>query len=295
MEFITLRNGVRMPILGYGVYQIPQDICERCVLDALQVGYRSLDTAQSYFNEEQVGSAIEKSGIPRKEIFLTTKVWIEHYGYEQAKASVLESMEKLRTDYLDLVLLHQPFADYYGSYRALEDLYEAGKLRAIGISNFYPDRMVDIASFARIRPLVNQIEVHPLHQQAEAKQWLDKYGIQMEAWAPFGEGRGGLFTNPALTQIGAKYGKTAAQVMLRWHIQRGIAVIPKSTHIERMRENLEVFDFALTREDMAAAAALDQRQSAFFSHQDPAMVEWFVKMVEERKKQHDCAKEQKSW
>ena len=295
MEFITLRNGVRMPILGYGVYQIPQDICERCVLDALQVGYRSLDTAQSYFNEEQVGSAIEKSGIPRKEIFLTTKVWIEHYGYEQAKASVLESMEKLRTDYLDLVLLHQPFADYYGAYRALEDLYEAGKLRAIGISNFYPDRMVDIASFACIRPLVNQIEVHPLHQQAEAKQWLDKYGIQMEAWAPFGEGRGGLFTNPALTQIGAKYGKTAAQVMLRWHIQRGIAVIPKSTHIERMRENLEVFDFALTREDMAAVAALDQRQSAFFSHQDPAMVEWFVKMVEERKKQHDCAKEQKSW
>lgn len=284
-----------MPILGYGVYQIPQDICERCVLDALQVGYRSLDTAQSYFNEEQVGSAIEKSGIPREEIFLTTKVWIEHYGYEQAKASVLESMEKLRTDYLDLVLLHQPFADYYGSYRALEDLYEAGKLRSIGISNFYPDRMVDIASFARIRPLVNQIEVHPLHQQAEAKQWLDKYGIQMEAWAPFGEGRGGLFTNPALTQIGAKYGKTAAQVMLRWHIQRGIAVIPKSTHIERMRENLEVFDFALTREDMAAVAALDQRQSAFFSHQDPAMVEWFVKMVEERKKQHDCAKEQKSW
>lgn len=295
MEFITLRNGVRMPILGYGVYQIPQDICERCVLDALQVGYRSLDTAQSYFNEEQVGSAIEKSGIPREEIFLTTKVWIEHYGYEQAKASVLESMEKLRTDYLDLVLLHQPFADYYGSYRALEDLYEAGKLRSIGISNFYPDRMVDIASLARIRPLVNQIEVHPLHQQAEAKQWLDKYGIQMEARAPFGEGRGGLFTNPALTQIGAKYGKTAAQVMLRWHIQRGIAVIPKSTHIERMRENLEVFDFALTREDMAAVAALDQRQSAFFSHQDPAMVEWFVKMVEERKKQHDCAKEQKSW
>ena len=295
MEFITLRNGVRMPILGYGVYQIPQDICERCVLDALQVGYRSLDTAQSYFNEEQVGSAIEKSGIPRKEIFLTTKVWIEHYGYEQAKASVLESMEKLRTDYLDLVLLHQPFADYYGAYRALEDLYEAGKLRAIGISNFYPDRMVDIASFARIRPLVNQIEVHPLHQQAEAKQWLDKYGIQMEAWAPFGEGRGGLFTNPAPTQLGAKDGKTAAQVMLRWHIQRGIAVIPKSTHIERMRENLEVFDFALTREDMAAVAALDQRQSAFFSHQDPAMVEWFVKMVEERKKQHDCAKEQKSW
>lgn len=295
MEFVTLPNGVEMPILGYGVYQIPQDICERCVLDALQAGYRALDTAQSYFNEEQVGNAIEKSGIPRKEIFLTTKVWIEHYGYEQAKGSVLESMRKLRTDYLDLVLLHQPFGDYYGAYRALEDLYEAGKLRAIGISNFYPDRMVDIASFARIRPMVNQVEVHPLHQQDEAKQWLDKYGIQMEAWAPFGEGRGGLFTNPVLTQIGAKYGKTAAQVILRWHIQRGIAVIPKSTHVERMLENLDVFDFTLTPEDMAAVAALDERQSAFFSHQDPTMVEWFVRMVEERKKQHDCAKEHKSW
>ena len=295
MEFVTLPNGVEMPILGYGVYQIPQDICERCVLDALQAGYRALDTAQSYFNEEQVGNAIEKSGMPRKEIFLTTKVWIEHYGYEQAKGSVLESMRKLRTDYLDLVLLHQPFGDYYGAYRALEDLYEAGKLRAIGISNFYPDRMVDIASFARIRPMVNQVEVHPLHQQDEAKQWLDKYGIQMEAWAPFGEGRGGLFTNPVLTQIGAKYGKTAAQVILRWHIQRGIAVIPKSTHVERMRENLDVFDFTLTPEDMAAVAALDERQSAFFSHQDPTMVEWFVRMVEERKKQHDCAKEHKSW
>ena len=295
MEYIALRNGVKMPILGYGVYQIPQDICERCVLDALQAGYRALDTAQSYFNEEQVGSAIEKSGIPREEIFLTTKVWIEHYGYEQAKASVLESMRKLRTDYLDLVLLHQPFADYYGAYRALEDLYEAGKLRAIGISNFYPDRMVDIASFARIRPMVNQVEVHPLHQQAESKQWMDKYGIQMEAWAPFGEGRGGLFENPVLTQIGAKYGKTPAQVMLRWHLQRGVVVIPKSTHIERMRENLDVFDFVLTPEDMAAVAALDQGESAFFSHQDPTMVEWFVRMVEERKKQHDCAKEHKSW
>ena len=295
MEYIALRNGVKMPILGYGVYQIPQDICERCVLDALQAGYRALDTAQSYFNEEQVGSAIEKSGIPREEIFLTTKVWIEHYGYEQAKASVLESMRKLRTDYLDLVLLHQPFADYYGAYRALEDLYEAGKLRAIGISNFYPDRMVDIASFARIRPMVNQVEVHPLHQQAESKQWMDKYGIQMEAWAPFGEGRGGLFENPVLTQIGAKYGKTPAQVMLRWHLQRDVVVIPKSTHIERMRENLDVFDFTLTAEDMAAIAVLDQKRSAFFSHQDPAMVEWFVKMVEERKHQHDASREKKSW
>ena len=295
MEYVTLRNGVRMPMLGYGVYQVSQEECERCVLDALKVGYRALDTAQSYFNEEQVGSAMVKSGVPRKDIFLTTKVWIEHYGYEQAKASVLESMEKLQTDYLDLVLLHQPFADYYGAYRALEDLYEAGKVRAIGISNFYPDRMVDIASFARIRPMVNQVEVHPLHQQAEAREWLDKYGIQMEAWAPFGEGRGGLFENPVLTRIGAKYGKTPAQVMLRWHLQRGVVVIPKSTHIERMRENLDVFDFTLTAEDMAAIAALDQKRSAFFSHQDPAMVEWFVKMVEERKHQHDASREKKSW
>ena len=295
MEYVTLRNGVRMPMLGYGVYQVTQEECERCVLDALDTGYRAIDTAQSYFNEEQVGSAIEKSGIPREEIFLTTKVWIEHYGYEQAKASVLESMRKLRTDYLDLVLLHQPFADYYGAYRALEDLYEAGKLRAIGISNFYPDRMVDIASFARVRPMVNQVEVHPLHQQAEAKQWMEKYGIQMEAWAPFGEGRGGLFTNPVLAQIGAKYGKTAAQVMLRWHIQRGVVVIPKSTHVERMEENFRVFDFELTEEDMAAIAALDKKQSSFFSHTDPAMVEWFVKMVEERRKQFDSSKEKKNW
>ena len=295
MEYVTLRNGVQMPMLGYGVYQVSQEECERCVLDALKVGYRALDTAQSYFNEEQVGNAMVKSGVPRKDIFLTTKVWIEHYGYDQAKASVLESMEKLQTDYLDLVLLHQPFADYYGAYRALEDLYEAGKVRAIGISNFYPDRTVDIASFARIRPMVNQVEVHPLHQQAETKEWLDKYGIQMEAWAPFGEGRGGLFENPVLTRIGAKYRKTPAQVMLRWHLQRGVVVIPKSTHVERMRENLDVFDFTLTTEDMAAIAALDQKRSAFFSHQDPAMVEWFVKMVEERKHQHDASREKKSW
>lgn len=284
MDYVTLSNGVKMPILGYGVYQVTQEECERCVLDALHVGYRALDTAQSYFNEEQVGSAIVKSGIPRKELFLTTKVWIEHYGYEQTKASVLESMRKLQTNYLDLVLLHQPFADYYGAYRALEDLYDAGKLRAIGVSNFYPDRMVDIASFARIRPMVNQVETHPLNQQIEAKAWMDKYGVQIEAWAPFGEGRGGMFTDPVLAGIGAKYGKTAAQVILRWHIQRGVVVIPKSTHIERMQENFGVFDFALQPEDMQAVAALDQKQSAFFSHQDPAMVEWFVKMVEERKK-----------
>ena len=295
MEYATLSNGIQMPMLGYGVYQVTKDECERCVLDALKVGYRSIDTAQSYFNEEEVGSAIQKSGVRRDEVFLTTKVWIEHYGYEAAKQSVLTSMEKLKTDYLDLCLLHQPFADYYGAWRALEELYDAGRLRAIGISNFYPDRMVDIASFARIRPMVNQVEAHPFHQQAPAKEYMDKYGVRMEAWAPFGEGRGGLFENETLRDISAQYGKTAAQVMLRWHIQRGVVVIPKTTHIERMEENFNVFDFALSDGDMLAIAALDKKESAFFSHSDPAMVEWFVKMVEERKHNKDSAREQKRW
>lgn len=283
MDYVTLANGVKMPQLGYGVYQVTKEECERCVLDALDVGYRAIDTAQSYFNEAEVGEAIAESGIDRKEIFLTTKVWIEHYGYEQAKESVLQSMEKLKTDYIDLVLLHQPFADYYGAYRALEDLYEAGKLRAIGVSNFYPDRLVDITSFARIKPMVNQIETHPLNQQIEAHEWLKKYGVIHEAWAPFGEGRGNMFTNPVLQKLGDKYNKTVAQVILRWQLQRGIVVIPKSTHKERMAQNLDVFDFTLTNEDMQAIAALDTKTSSFFSHQDPAMVEWFVKMVEERK------------
>lgn len=283
MEQVTLYNGVKMPMVGYGVYQVSKEECERCVLDALAVGYRSIDTAQSYFNEEQVGNAIAKSGVTRKEIFLTTKVWVEHYGYEEAKKSVLESMRKLQTEYLDLVLLHQPFSDYYGAYRALEDLYEEGKLRAIGVSNFYPDRLVDIASFSRVKPMVNQVETHPFHQQAEAKKWMDKYGIQMEAWAPFGEGRGGLFENPVLAQLAEKYNKTTAQIILRWHIQRGIVVIPKSTHKARMEENLQVFDFVLEPEDMNRISALDKKQSSFFSHSDPAMVEWFVQMVEERK------------
>lgn len=295
MEYITLSNGVKMPQLGYGVYQVTQEECESCVLDALKVGYRSIDTAQSYFNEEQVGSAIQKSGVPREEIFLTTKVWVEHYGYENAKASVLESMKKLQTNYLDLCLLHQPFSDYYGAWRALEELYEEGKIKAIGVSNFYPDRMVDIASFARIRPMVNQVETHPFNQQKTAKEYMDKYEVQIEAWAPFGEGRGGLFENETLKTIGAKYGKTTAQVMLRWHIQRGVIVIPKSTHIERMEENFNVFDFQLSEEDMEVIAGMDKAESSFFSHYDPAMVEWFVKMVEERKNNHDSSKEKKNW
>lgn len=291
MEYVTLYNGVKMPQLGYGVYQVTQEECERCVLDALEVGYRSLDTAQSYYNEEQVGSAIVKSGVPREDIFFTTKVWIEHYGYEQAKRSVLKSMEKLQTSYLDLILLHQPFADYYGAYRALEELYEEGKVRAIGVSNFYPDRLVDIASFAKIKPMVNQVETHPFHQQRTAKEYMDKYQVQIEAWAPFGEGRGGLFENPVLAEIGKKYGKTTAQVMLRWHLQRGVVVIPKSTHKERMKENFEVFDFTLAQEDMEAINGLDKGESSFFSHYDPSIVEWFVKIVEERKANHDSAKE----
>lgn len=295
MEYFTLNNGVKMPVLGYGVYQVTKGECERCVLDALSVGYRMIDTAQSYFNEEEVGAAIAKSGIPREEIFLTTKVWLEHYGYEECRASVLESMRKLRTDYLDLCLLHQPFSDVYGAYRALEELAAEGKIRAIGISNFYPDRVVDLCGFARTTPAVNQIELHPLNQQTEALEWNKKYGVLPEAWAPLGEGRGGLLQNETLVSIGKKYGKTAAQVILRWHIQRGVAVIPKSTHIERMRENFDILDFSLDDTDMQAIASLDTASSAFFSHRDPAMVEWFVRMVEERKKNNDCTKEKKSW
>lgn len=283
MKYVTLANGVKMPQLGYGVYQVSKDECERCVLDALKVGYRHIDTAQSYFNEEEVGNAIANSGIPREEIFITTKVWIENYGYERAKASVLESMRKLKTNYIDLMLLHQPFADYYGAWRALEDLYAEGKLRAIGISNFYPDRMVDLCSFARIKPMVNQVETHPHNQQIEAQKWMEKYGVQIEAWAPFGEGRGGLFTDKTIAEIAKKYNKSVAQVILRWELQRDIVVIPKSVHIERMSENFNVFDFELTKSDMKTIAALDKNQSSFFSHTDPNMVEWFVKLVEERK------------
>lgn len=295
MRYVTLSNGVKMPMLGYGVYQVSKEECERCVLDALSVGYRHIDTAQSYFNEEEVGNAIVKSGIPREELFITTKVWIEHYGYEETKNSIYESLCKLQTNYIDLVLLHQPFADIYGAWRALEDLYADGKIRAIGISNFYPDRMVDICSFSRIKPMINQIELHPFNQQTEAQKWNEKYGVQIEAWAPFGEGRGGLFTNETIAEIGKKYNKTNAQVILRWELQRGIVVIPKSVHKERMEQNFDVFDFELTDEDMQVIAGLDKQESSFFSHRDPNMVEWFAKMVEERKHNNDHKKEKKNW
>lgn len=283
MDYVTLENGVKMPQLGYGVYQVTKEECERCVLDALKVGYRLFDTAQSYFNEEEVGNAIVKSGVSREEIFLTSKVWIDHYGYEECRKSVLESLRKLKTDYIDLMLLHQPFSDYYGAYRALEDLYDEGKIKAIGISNFYPDRMVDLASFTRIKPMINQIEIHPYHQQVFSKEWHDKYGVQLEAWAPFGEGRKNMFELSELKEIGDKYGKTVAQVILRWHLQRGIVVIPKSTHLERMKENFNVFDFELAQEDMDVISKLDKNESSFFSHQDPSIVEWFGKLIEERK------------
>lgn len=295
MQFITLSNGVKMPQLGYGVYQVTKEECEHCVLDALKVGYRHIDTAQSYFNEEEVGNAIVKSGVPREEIFLTTKVWIEHYGYDETKASVMESMRKLKTNYIDLMLLHQPFGDYYGAWRALEDLYAEGVIRAIGVSNFYPDRLIDLCSFARIKPMVNQVETHPHNQQIEAQKWMEKYGVQIEAWAPFGEGRGGLFTEPTIAKIAAKYNKSVAQVILRWELQRGIVVIPKSVRIERMQENFNVFDFELTGEDMATMATLDKKQSSFFSHTDPAMVEWFVKIVEERKNNQGNDNATKKW
>ena len=284
MDFVTLSNGVKMPVLGFGVFQIDAKETEQRVLDAIRAGYRLIDTAQSYFNEEGVGAAVKKSGVAREELFITSKVWIEHYGYDACRASVLKSLAKMQLDYIDLMLLHQPFNDYYGAWRALEDLYDEGKIRAIGVSNFYPDRLVDIASFSRIRPMVNQVETHPLHQQIEAHKWMEKYNIVHEAWAPFGEGRGGLFENSVLKEIGAVYGKTTAQVMLRWLLQRNIVVLAKSARVERMAENIAVFDFRLSDQDMQRIAALDKAESSFFSHSDPNMVEWFVKKVEERKK-----------
>lgn len=291
MMYATLSNGVKMPMLGYGVYQVTQDECERCVRDALEVGYRHIDTAQSYYNEEQVGNAIAASGIDRDELFLTTKVWLEHFGEGATRASVEDSLRKLKTDHIDLLLLHQPFGDVFGAWRDLVKLYEEGKVRAIGISNFYADRMVEFCEFNNVKPMVNQMERHPLNQNSELMEWEARYGIVPEAWAPFGEGRGGLFDNQVLAGIGAAHGKTTAQVMLRWNLQRGVVVIPKSIHRERMVENLDAFDFELTSEEIAAIAALDTKTSSFFSHADPKMVQRFSQMVEERKTQHGSSRE----
>ena len=295
MMYAELSNGVKMPQLGYGVYQVTQDECERCVRDALEVGYRHIDTAQSYFNEEQVGAAVAASGIERTDLWLTTKVWLEHYGEGATRASVEESLRKLKTDYLDLVLLHQPFGDAYGAWRDLVKLYEEGKVRAIGISNFYADRMVEFCEFNDAKPMVNQMERHPLNQNAELQEWEAKYDIVSEAWAPFGEGRGGLFENPVLAEIAASHSKSTAQVMLRWNLQRGVVVIPKSVHRERMEENLDVFDFELTDDEMAQIAALDTKTSSFFNHSNPAMVQWFANIVNERKTNHDCRQDKKNW
>ena len=263
-------------MLGYGVYQIPAEDTKRCVLDAISVGYRSIDTAQGYFNEESVGDAISACGVPRDQLFLTTKIWISNGGYDKAKASIDESLRKLKTDYVDLMLIHQPFNDYYGSYRAMEEAYKAGKIRAIGVSNFMPDRFIDIAGFVEIPPMVNQLEVHVFQQQKVARPILKKYGTQLMAWSPLAEGKNGLFTNPTLTEIGKQYGKTAAQVDLRFLIQSGVVVIPKSTHKERMEENFNLFDFTLTGEEMQKLAALDLGHSQFIDHYAPEVAEMFV-------------------
>lgn len=276
MEYVELNNGVKMPMLGYGVYQTPPEETERCVLEAVDVGYRSIDTAQAYGNEEGVGSALAKSGLPREEFFLTTKVWISNAGYERAKASLEESLQKLRTSYLDLLLIHQPFGDYYGTYRAMEEAYKAGKVRAIGVSNFYPDRLIDLYHFAEIKPAVNQIETHVFQQQETARKYLKDRGVQIESWGPFAEGKNNFFQNPVLVETGKKYGKTAAQTALRFLIQSGVVAIPKSTHRERMEENFQIFDFALTEEEMQKIRALDTGESLFFSHYDPKTVEWFM-------------------
>ena len=283
MTYVTLSNGVKMPQLGYGVFQVSAEECERCVREALEVGYRHIDTAQSYYNEAQVGNGIAASGVDRGDIFLTTKVWLEHFGEGATRASIEESLRKLKTDYLDLVLLHQPFGDTFGAWRDLVALYKEGKVRAIGVSNFYADRLVEFCEFNDVRPMVNQMERHPLNQNAELQEWEQKYGVQPEAWAPFGEGRGGLFENETLAQIAAAHDKSTAQVMLRWNLQRGVAVIPKSVHRERMEQNLDVFDFELTADEMAKIAALDTKTSQFFSHADPSSVQMFARMVEERR------------
>ena len=282
MDFVTLNNGVKMLQLGYGVYQVKNEECERCVLDAISVGYRSIDTAQSYGNEDAVGSAIAKCGVPRDQLFLTTKVWISNAGYEKAKASIDKSLKNLQTDYIDLLLIHQPFGDYYGTYRAMEEAYKAGKLRAIGVSNFYPDRLIDLCQFVEVTPAVNQVETHVFQQQKVAHEYMEKYHVQHESWGPFAEGRKDFFTNPTLMEIGEKYGKSSAQVALRFLLQSDVVVIPKSTHKERMEQNINVLDFTLSSEDMAAIRKLDEGESLFFSHYDPATVEMLTNMGKTR-------------
>lgn len=277
-DTIILSNGVEMPILGYGVYQVAPEQCEQCVSDAISVGYRMIDTAQAYGNEEGVGTAVKTSGLPREAFFLVTKIWITNAGYERAKASIDESLRRLQTDYIDLLLIHQPFNDYYGTYRAMEEAYRSGKARAIGVSNFYPDRFVDLAEFCEVKPMVNQVETHVFNQQVKAQEIMQRYGTQIMSWGPFAEGRNNFFSNPVLETVGKSHEKTVAQVALRYLIQRGVAVIPKSVHKERMAENLNVFDFELNKEEMTAISGLDRGERLFFSHYDPEIVTWMAKL-----------------
>ena len=277
MLYQTLNNGVEMPMLGYGVFQTPPDQTERCVAEALEVGYRLIDTAQAYGNEEGVGAAVRASGLPREDVFITSKIWVSDMTYERATASIEESLRKLDTDYIDLMLLHQAMGDYPGAYRAMEDAYRAGKLRAIGVSNFYPERLIDVALLAEVVPAVNQIETHPFRQQDAAHEVMASLGVTHEAWAPFAEGRNSIFTNPVLAAIGEKHGKKPGQVILRALMHKDVIVIPKSVRRARMEENFDVFDFSLDEEDMAAFAALDDGSfPRIFDHRDPKMIAWLV-------------------
>lgn len=276
MKTIKLNNGIEIPQIGYGVYQVSPDECERCVSYALKTGYRMIDTAQAYHNEEGVGRAVKNSGINRSDIFIVSKVWISNYGYEKAKASIDESLRKLQTDYIDLMLLHQPFCDRYGAYRALEDAYREGKLRAIGVSNFYPDHFIDLASNVDIVPAVNQVEMHVFNQQTEAQKIMEEFGTHIMSWGPLAEGRNNLFSNETLTKTGNSHGKSVAQIALRWLIQRGVIIIPKSVHIERMKQNLDIFNFELSDEEMAEIATLDTGKSLFFDHHDAETTKLFM-------------------
>lgn len=278
MEHRILNNGVEMPVLGFGVYQVEETVCEQCVCDAIAAGYRSIDTASAYLNERAVGRAIRRSGVPREELFITTKLWVQDAGYESTKRAFAKSLERLQLDYLDLYLIHQPFGDVYGSWRAMEELYREGAVRAIGVSNFQPDRLVDLILHNEVVPAVNQVETHPFCQQTEAAAGMASEGVQIESWAPFAEGRNNLFGNGTLVSLAAKYRKSVAQVVLRWLIQRGVVVIPKSVRPERMAENIAVFDFHLAPEDMDLIATLDTRRSCFLSHRDPETVKWLGTM-----------------
>lgn len=277
MQTIILNNGVEMPLAGFGVFQMTDAAeCERAVIDAIETGYRLIDTAASYQNETQVGNAIKQSGIDRKELFVTTKLWLQDTNYEGAKAQFERSLNRLNMDYVDLYLIHQPYGDVHGAWRAMEELLGVGRIRAIGVSNFHPDRLADLIAFNKVVPAVNQVEVNPFNQQLHAAPWMMSKGIQPEAWAPFAEGRNGLFQNPLLTQIGGKYGKSVGQVVLRWLFQRGIVSLAKTVRKERMAENFNIFDFELTQQEMIQITAMDSATSAFFSHRDPAMVEWLA-------------------